>query len=113
MDRTSKPPSVALTAPGICTNLPVSQTPAAGEVSDDNGSPVARVTIGHLATGKPVTLAITSLRYLDELEASLRVTRARLAFHLQDHTVHPFGESVTDGDFLDVARAAGVPAVLS
>jgi hypothetical protein len=115
MDSTrSTPPSVALTANGICHLLPVSPTPAAGEVRPVNDVPVGTVTLGHLATGQPVTLDISSLQYLDDLEGSLRVLRCRLKMHLTDLTVHPFGdERGSEGDFTVGFAEFGIPVGLA
>jgi hypothetical protein len=102
MSTTNRPP-VELTANGVTHHLPISPAPSAGEVfTGPDGSPVAPLVLGHLLTGEPVVISATSVEYLDDLDAALRVLRARLVVQLQDD---PSGD---DGDFFDVARVFGV-----
>lgn len=83
------PPDVALSAPGICHNLPLGGHPEAGDPTLANGVPVVRVLVGTLC-GSQVVLDITSLTELGELEHAFRVAHARLSMWYQDHGMHPF-----------------------
>jgi hypothetical protein len=105
MDNPVNPVPVTLTIPGLCRWLPVSPSPLAMEPGMENGVPVIEVTLGLTAGGKPVTVRVTSLDYLDALEYHVRAARTRLVMFNQDHSIHPFGD---DSDFLAVAEAAGV-----
>jgi hypothetical protein len=86
------PPVVALTAPGLCHNLPLDGHPAAGDASLLNGRPVIALYLGTVA-GRRVELDITTLAELDELAAEVRLARDRLSMWVADHDVHPFGSA--------------------
>ena len=87
----TKVPPASLTAAGICHNLDIAGHPAADDVSYDNSTPVSHLTIGYLATGQPVTVASSSLAWLDELEAAIHLERSRLALWYPA-ALHPFGD---------------------
>jgi hypothetical protein len=89
------PPSASLTATGICHNIDVGGHPSASEVTVDTGVPVARVTLGYLETGQPVTLAFRSLEQIGETAAVLTEEQGKLAMFLP-REVHPFGDDGWD-----------------
>lgn len=80
------PPDVALTAPGICHNLPITGAPLAGDVTPDG---TGHLEIGRIC-GQAVVIASPSVAFLDGLESAIQVERARLALWHQDHDMHPF-----------------------
>ena len=86
-------PSASLTMNGICHNLDVSGHPSATEVTVDTGVPVARVILGYLQTGQPVTLAFRSLQQIGETAAALTQEQGKLAMFLPRHDVDPFGDA--------------------
>ena len=91
MNNAPDPSPVTLTAPGFFHGrLPVSPSPLAMEPAVENGVPVIEVTLGLTAGGKPVTIKVSSLDYLDALEYHVRASRARLVMWTQDHDAHPF-----------------------
>jgi hypothetical protein len=83
----------ALTAPGICHNLPFGGHPQAGEPTLDNGTPTGHLVVGYLQTGQPVTVDSPSPEYLDELEAAIHLERARLAMWHSRQDTHPWGDA--------------------
>lgn len=89
-------PALSLTAPGICHRLDVGGHPSAGDVTLDTGQPVSHLTIGFLRTGQPVTVASSSLAFLDELEAAIHIERSRLALWYPVE-LHPFGDEPVAG----------------
>lgn len=76
-----------MSAPGICHNLPLTGSPLATEVTQDGADlPVGHFIVGYLC-GQPVTVDSPSGEWLDELESSIRVVRARIAMWERDHRV--------------------------
>jgi len=90
MSTSAHPPSVAITAPGLCHNLPLRPHPVAGEVTVSNGVPAVPLIVGALETGQQAVLTATSLEYLDDLILMATLARARLAMFVPDHGLHPF-----------------------
>ena len=73
------PPDLALTAPGICHNLPIEGHPSAGDATLLNGRPSVPLHLGFLETGQPVDLECTSLTQLSELAHEVQVAQSQLA----------------------------------
>jgi hypothetical protein len=84
-----QPPAAAMSWPGICQHLEITGHPRAGEVTLDNGTPVARLSLGRDLAGHDVTLEITSLAGLGELSREIQLEQARLAMWYP-REAHPF-----------------------
>jgi hypothetical protein len=83
----------ALTAPGICHNLPFGGHPRAGEPTLDNGTPTGHLVVGYLQTGQAVTVDSASEAYLRELETAVHLELARLSMWRPRQDIHPWGDA--------------------
>jgi len=72
-----------ISVPGIC-HLPFEMEPHAGEVSLNNGQPVAHVVLGQIA-GRDVVMEIRGLDWFTEAEFAFQLAHARLSMWSEDH----------------------------
>ena len=74
MDNSNRSPSAHLHIIGSAHNAPLYRTPAAA-LAIEPGQ--VTIILGNTISGLPVTLTVTSLEWLDDLEDAIQVARAQ------------------------------------